>query len=350
MASTNSSAPPTNPYGDVAAALGLTLTSHASGALSLGGAIDGQPVFAQRRAASGAVVVFAALLPELDLGLRVVPAGMAEGLRDLLGAVDVVVGVPALDTAYAVRADEPERAQALLGGAVAEAIVACSPLELTVRDGGVEARLIREAAERDPTPLGDVIAAVAAVARSIDLARQALAPAAPLAHLADAWAEFARERALTATIGAPMSLRGTLHDATVCVASKRLGSGVHEVEVGVLFEHALDFHLQIGPEREGVTTWFEPEDVTLDDPAFDARFDVRTDDAERARALLDVNVRAMLIELATGPRLSVTSRGIFVTDDALHFAPRTIPMTVDLIAGLARDLSRRARLTGAPGL
>jgi len=162
---------------------------------------------------------------------------------------------------------------------------------------------------------------------------------------------FARERGLTAHVDAPMSMSGPLHDARVCVASKRVRKDAHEVEVGVLFERPLEFQLQIGPERDGVGTWFEPEDVTLGDAAFDQRFDVRTDDAVRARALLDVNVRATLIELATGPRLSMTSYGIFVTDDAQHFAPATIPMTVDLIAGLARDVVRLPEAppaTGAP--
>jgi hypothetical protein len=332
------------PYDAVASRLGLAVLPHASGALSLGGAIEGQPVFVQRAAASGAVVVFAELAPELDLGLRVAPSGLAEGLRDLLGAVDAEVGDAAFDAAYAVRADEPERASALLGGPVVEAMLACAPLTATVRDGGVEARLTREVVETgDGESLVHAVAAVTAVARAIDVARRSVQPAAPLARLAGAWLEFASERGLTAVLGAPMLLHGTLHDAKVRVASKRLRRDVHEVEVGVLFEQPLDFHLEVGPGREGVSTWFEPEDVSFEDKHFDERFDVRTDDAERARALLDVNVRATLIELATGPRLSVTSHGIFVTDDALHFAPRTVPMTVELIAGLARDIHRKAR-------
>ena len=110
----------------------------------------------------------------------------------------------------------------------------------------------------------------------------------------------------------------------------------------MLFARPLDFHLQIGPEREGMSTWFQPEDVTLEDKVFDERFDVRTDDAARAKALLDVNVRATLIELANGPRLSVTSHGIFVSDEPTHFSARTMAMTVELVAGLARDMSAAA--------
>lgn len=331
------------PYETIAQTLGLVFLPHRSGAISLRGTVDGQAISVQRAAASGSVVVHAALLPELDLGLRVVPAGMAEGLKDLFGAVDVEVGVAPFDAAYVVRADEPERARALLAGAGGEAIAACAPLALAVGDASVEARLTREAVEAgDGGVLGSAITAVASIARLLDAARTAVPPAAPLAHLVDAWTSFARERGLTAQVDAPMSMRGPLHGARVCVASKRVRKDAHEIEVGVLFERPLDFDLQIGPEREGMATWFEPEDVTFDDTAFDQRFDVRTDDAERARALLDVNVRATLIALATGPRLSMTSYGIFVTDDAHHFAPNTIPITVDLIAGLARDVAARA--------
>lgn len=341
---------PQHPYAVVAQTLGMVIMPHRSGSLSLRGTVDGQAMSVQRPAGSGPVVVHAALLPALDLGLRVAPAGMADGLKDLLGAVDIDVGVPGFDAAYAVRADEPDRARLLLAGAAAEAIAACAPLAITMRDGSVEARLTREEVEAgDGAVLAGAITTVAAIARIVDAARTAVPPAAPLAHLADAWTAFARERGLTAHVDAPMSLCGPLHDARVCVASKRVRKDVHEVEVGVLFERPLDFQLQIGPERDGVATWFEPEDVTLGDTAFDQRFDVRTDDAERARALLDVNVRATLIELATGPRLSMTSYGIFVTDDALHFAPATIPMTVDLVAGLARDVVRLAESAAVQG-
>ena len=136
--------------------------------------------------------------------------------------------MPDFDAAYAVRADEPERARALLAGAVVEAIVACASLTPTVRDGGVEARLVRETIDGgDGASLGRAILAVAGVARAIEAARRSVPPAAPVAHLAEAWAELARERGLTAIGGAPLGLRGSLHDATVQVASKRMSRGVH---------------------------------------------------------------------------------------------------------------------------
>jgi hypothetical protein len=344
-------------YYAVATRLGLSI--HPPGgrlelftaAVTLDGAIDGQRVRVRRTIGKMPTLKIAAdLSPPLDLGLHLTPQTVTQRMRrHLRGAEYVEVGFQEIDEAFAIRADESERARALLGAAeLREALLSHEGHGLTVTDAEVELDLDL-AVGNGEAELERFMRAAAALARGFDAARRSPAPARVLAPSVDAWRAFAAERGLSVCLGAPMWLYGDLAGVRAWVSTRRKERDVHEVEVTVHLDQPLDFALDITPARGGIFGWFAGQDIQLGEPAFDAAFTVKTDAPERARAVLDRGLQSALLAMSRGRQLVLSSRAVAVRDDAADFSPGDVPALVEALADAARQMSRNARLPPQQG-
>jgi hypothetical protein len=316
----------------------------------LSGAIDGQAVRARRTIGKAAtLVVVAELHPPLDLGLQVVARSVLETMKEWLGAEDVEVGLAGFDEPFAVRADEAERARALFGHEpLREALAAHASSLMTVTDAAVQLDLDVTFGNSDAR-LERFIQLAAILARQFDGARRAPEPARALVPSLEAWRAFAAERGLETCFGAPIWMHGELGGVEATVATRRKARDVHEIEVSVRLEQPLDFALDIVPARSGIAGWFAGQDVEIGDPAFDAAFLVKTDAVERARAVLDPELRAAILAMAQGRAFVLGAHALAVRDDAARFAPDDVPALVESLADAARRLSRNARLPPPQG-
>lgn len=345
-------------YRELAHAFGLTMRPWdvplTANEVRLDGVVLGQRVSLRRWIGKHPRVTFRApLLPALDLGLVIRRAGVVASVQELLGAVDVEVGDAAFDASFAVRADEPDRARALLGGALrAElGVVADDPIE--VRDDEVVLDLpldtwrnVFRSPDRDVAWLVERTRRVASIAAAIDQARAATPPATHLTPLVPALAAVAHRRGLTLAADAPARVFGVIGGAEVWVATRRKARGASELEVAARIPTPVDVHLVVSTARTGVGTWLLGADVAVGDAAFDAAFDVRTDDRERLLALLDPPARAALVELGRGRRLELDRWGIRVVSEATEVDPTTLPLLVERLAELAVGLGRGAPAAG----
>ena len=212
------------PYRELAATFGLTMrpwdVPMTANEIRLDGVVLGQRVSLRRWIGKHPHVTFrASLLPALDLGLVVRRAGVVAAVQELLGAVDVEVGDRRFDASFAVRADEPERARALLGSAVRDELVAVEDDPIQVGDGEVVLELALDSLtwkhgfrspDRDTSWLVERTRRVAAVAAALDRSRAATPPAGHLTPLVPALAAIAAQRGLTLAADAPARVFGVI--------------------------------------------------------------------------------------------------------------------------------------------
>lgn len=345
------------PYYDVARRFGWTIEPKDAPGLftrkiRAAGMIEGRPLSVVRTIGDGAsVTIEAPFDPPLDLGLSVTPSGLVASVHELFGAVDVEVGDAAFDAAYAIRADEPARATALLSSGVTVELMRLGRA-LELRDGGLTARAAVHALPdiaRDAGMLGEWMLMVARGANVIDRARWTIPPAAEIAPLLEPWRELCRARGLTLACGAPTIMRGRLGTTEIWVRSYREEKR-HDLEIGVAFEAPLGFSLDVVNARGGLAALFDSGiDTVVGDAAFDAAFRVSTSDKARAVAVLDAETRARMLDLAKGRRLTLHGRGLTVSDRATDFAPHDVPALVEQMAEVVTALSKNARLGATQG-
>jgi len=117
------------------------------------------------------------------------------------------------------------------------------------------------------------------------------------------------------------------------------------------FPLALGLGLDLRPQRSGLSSLFVAADLELGDPSFDAAFEVRGNDAESVRRLLDEPLRRALFELRERGSLRLDDRGLRLELTGV-VDPRDVVPTLrelrDVAAGIVERVGRaRSAVRGA---
>lgn len=345
------------PYYEAARVNGLTVVPAEgpgvfTAEIRVSGWMGGRPVFVERRIGRNPTAVFrAGLRPSLDLGLRLAPSGIISALTTLVGSVDIEVGDPAFDDAFAVRGDEPDRVKALLSPRLRAALMTCakSPLavddhELTLHYG---AGVFGIADDFDT--INRSLKSLVALGAEIDAARAAVPPAAAVAPLAAQLAGYARERNLSCAFDTPSRLIGKVGDLSLWITARRRKKNATDLEITLQFEQPLDFTFGITTARTGFDAWLTGQDVQVGDAEVDRAFDIRTEQPERLVALLDERARRSLLDLGRGRVLQVDRTGLRLVDDARDFDPVALPALIEQAADMLKTMARATRVADAGG-
>lgn len=333
---------PYEPYQELAKRLGLGIYPANAAAdmtyeLTLRGMVRGHPVSMVRNRNRGDwLSVEVRLQPAMDLGLRFSPSGVVESVKDWFGAVDIQIGVPTLDSAFAIRGDEPERIRALFQGALQSAVEPWRWRGLTIRDDMV--RTFETQFEDDALDLELRLGSVVELAERIEVARWTVPPAAPLLAIAQRWDAFASEHGLQLSVGSPMCMTGALGSTQIRVSARRRAKDKFNIELWVYFDKPLDCRLFVGTRQRPNTT--------LGDPEFDDAFGVWTDEPDKVARILDREVRLALVANCHGRELNIQSHGLMMVDDSADFTPDSVLSILSALSDLAGRMSRNARLSG----
>lgn len=122
-------------YHELAARLGLAMTPVDPGimtfAIDLRGELEGRPVHIRRHVGRGGyALIRAPFRPPLGIGLEIVRASLLDRVGELVGLHDLEIGDPDFDRAFRVKAQAPERVQALLRADVRRALLALGDARL----------------------------------------------------------------------------------------------------------------------------------------------------------------------------------------------------------------------------
>ncbi len=300
-----------------------------------------QPMFVAR----------AMIVPELDLGLRVRAETAGDALLDWVASAsktDIETGDPRFDVPYRVAAFEAERARALLDPEIRAAALRL-PVDASLE---LDDRLVRLAvpAELAEERLSWVLQTATWFAKALgEAARQV--PAAPMVR-----PHLAAYRAAAEVLGlelseTPAALRGWLEGVEVCVQLARRSATEAASILWAPFPLALGLGLDLRPQRSGLSSLFVAADLELGDPSFDAAFEVRGNDAESVRRLLDEPLRRALFELRERGSLRLDDRGLRLELTGV-VDPRDVVPTLrelrDVAAGIVERVGRaRSAVRGA---
>lgn len=189
-----------------------------------------------------------------------------------------------------------------------------------------------------------VVAAGVAVVAWLYLRHRAAHTVTPEAPYVAAWRAYAAARGYTLTVEATTrnthlgaQLQGTLDAVSFAVDTFVLRRNDRVVGFTRVKSRAAEptrFSFDLSPRTATGTLLshlFDATDPTLGDPAFDARFVLRTDDRDGALALLDAPARAALVALAPSAQLSwldgdatLTWTGFETNPDVLDAACRAV--------------------------
>jgi len=268
-----------------------------------------------------AVEVRSVFAPRLDVGLRVV--------REQIDPYQPL----------SVDADEPERAQTLLGDALREAL---SPrfLGAVLTDEEVVVRAVDPYQELFGDARSETLIRMfrwtEELASLVQTSRQVVPVATPLRSHESAWVGFADREGL-AVLRCPLSLFGLLGGVSVSLTAVRCRALAYDFELQVGFEAPLPFAFEIRPtkSRDRVADWFGAGDPKVGHPAFDAAFELRFHDEAWMRRLLCEKSVDHLLDLSRRGALTVNQRGISV-----RFPDGTDPESLLRDMDKARDVSR----------
>lgn len=322
-------------------------------AIRTGGRVAGRPVsILETGGKTPALHVSAPLDPPLDLGLTVARAtSLVEVVRGWLGAVDVTVGDPAFDGAFAVRADAADRARALLDPGIRAAMLGFGAWDVVVRDEDVTAVAWAFEVDRreDPAELPGVAHAVASLASRVDAARDRVPPPADAGHLVPGLLAFAEAHGLVRDGLTPLRLRGVVDGIGAWIGTSRVARGDSSVSLGARLAEPLPFWFRARTRARGFGASLWARDRPIGDDAFDDAFDVEVgdDDVERLRAALDGEARAALTGLTDGRVVDVGPAGIAVHDGARDFDASSAIATLHAVVDVVRRVGRPSAAAGA---
>ncbi|HSN98447.1 MAG TPA: hypothetical protein VLS89_09115 [Candidatus Nanopelagicales bacterium] len=331
-------------WGAVASELGLTA---ADGAVH--GLLEGQQVHLrlERRGVSGGETVHTVasgiLSLPLDLGLDVGPeAPWDDLLAGGQGGDPVRTGDPAFDMGFQIRADEPNRARALLTPALRDTLRRCGDL-VRLTDLGVS--LSHRGACLDPAWIRWALRNAANVATLVDNARRRVPLATPLAGHRPGWRQLAAELGLNST-RAPLGVWGAFEGSPICAYAARTGPLAYGLEVAVRFERPLGVDLRIKPAGaiDALCAMLGGDDRRVGDPAFDRVFSVRCARSDRLPGVLDAEARERLLELSRrAGAVRVLDEGVSVRAPVLPAEPQAVLELVAQIRDAVARLERNAR-------
>jgi hypothetical protein len=273
----------------------LGLTHDKQGVLGLPfvhGELEGQHV----RCSWGdrATRVDALLEPGLDLGLDV--QGRNFVLVPTFGR-KIVLGDSNWDDELSATADEPQRAAVLFAGDARGSV-----LKLNAQSWGFEIKdhhVTAFAQQYDVDGLVHAFQQVARVASQMDAARKAVPPASGLTQHAAALRAFGRKHQLGVE-ETPLHVWGQFKGVRLEARFVRTGKDTFDLQAGASpVEATLGSGLLVRRETamDRARTFFGGQDLRTGDKVFDPAFLVQAQEAERALAALDGDVRALLLEL-----------------------------------------------------
>ncbi len=285
----------------VAVQLGLHLVGRRLGAFEVTGSLSGFPVRALIPALPSqgiAVEVRSPFAPRLDLGLRVV--------REQIDPYQPL----------SVDADEPDRAQAFLGDTLRQAL---SPrfLGAVLTDEEVLVRAVDPYRELFGDARSETLIRMfrwtEELASLVQISRQAVPVASPLAPYEQAWVGLADRESLTVE-RCPLSIFGLLGGAAVSLTAIRCRPLAYEFALRVDFEAPLPFAFEIRPAklRNRVADWFGAGDPKVGNAAFDEAFELRFHDEASLRRLLCEQSVETLLDLSRRGEVTVNEGGLKV--------------------------------------
>ncbi len=291
-------------YKGLGARLGLALEPPDPGvttfSFTVSGRLDGRPIHVTRICGSGAVTVTKCpLASPLDLGLKLSRAGVIASVGELLGAVDISLGISGFDEAFAIRGDEPDRVRALVGRDVRGAMMEATSATLTVDD--TEVAMHTRSEGEDEWSIERAMRQAIAIANAIDEAAKSVPPASAFrAHHAEL-VTLGERRALRVT-ATPFTLDGSIGHTRLRLYGRRTSAKEHTLLLTAETKKPLGVELSVMSRRSflGRLLHAAPQGpVDTGDEAFENAFEARAKDAEAARRALGANVRGRLLELAS---------------------------------------------------
>jgi len=230
--------------------------------------------------------------PSLDLGL----GGGSLGTEPV-PAGHFTVADPRLQDRLWLRADEPERARALLVMRVRDGL-----FDLLDRRGALrlddDGMVVEGMAGEEVEFFSAVVPALAGLAASLDEARAGVPPPQALAGQHGPCVTLARERGL-GVWETPLRLQGRLGALSLSASTSRIALRSHAFHLFLGFDEPLGLGLGVEPSGllDSLASLATGTDTRLGDPAFDRAFVVRGRDPERIRRVLPPEVRAPLVAI-----------------------------------------------------
>jgi hypothetical protein len=285
--------------------------------------------------------------PPLDLGLHVRSLGFVN--LPSLGS-RVLLGDPNWDEEVIATADEAARAAVLFASDARRAVLGLNAisahLELT------DESVVTQVTTPDPEAVIQSLTHVARVAARVAAERRSVPVAAALRAHEAALRAFAADHGLLLR-ETPLELRGERDRVALEVGYLRTGRSEFEVEVRATpLEATEGFGLLVHRESalDRVRTFLGGQDISTGDPGFDPAYLVRAEDAGRARAALDGDVRALLMDLAArfetvsllGAALTARTAVKRVRPDELRMLLEAACTVSDRVARAAAGVTRGA--------
>lgn len=288
------------------------------------GTLGGTPIRALVPALPGpgiAVEVHAPLAPRLDLGLRV--------LRDQIDPYRPL----------SVEADEPVRAEALLGDTLRRAL---SPrfLKALLTDEEIVVSAVDPYQELFGDARKDTLIRMfrwtEELASLVQISRKSVPVAVPLQPYEKPWVEFSDREGLTLE-PCPLSIFGLFGGAAVSLTAIRHRTLAYEFELRVDFEAPLPFTFEVRPSklRDRVAEWIGAGDPKVGSAAFDEAFELRFHEEASVRRLLCDRAVEQLLDLSRRGEVTLNERRL-----TMRFPEGADPDVLlrDLVK--ARDVSR----------
>jgi hypothetical protein len=297
-------------------------------------------------------IVAAPLVPRLDLGLTVEPQHVTDGLRGLVGLRDIRTGDADFDDEFLIGGDEAARVLPMLPSDIRHELQTLRRQgdEYALHDGGIE--IMRLGAADDRRWLMQSLERAARIARRMDEIATSLAPAAPLAAAAGAWAAYARQAELSFA-SAPLSISGRMHGLEVRAIAIRSGKGRYQIEAEVAFQQPL----HLGLEARGaslvdrVRASIAAAERRVGDADFDDAFRLRSTAPDAPlTALLDAAVRRKLLALLHRfDSLRVCDRGVAIRIAHSDLEPDAMAPLLAELHEVAAAMSHNARVRDRSG-
>jgi hypothetical protein len=299
--------------------LGLEVVGSTLGSLQpffeMVGTLGGIPIRALIPALPGAgipVEVRTPLAPRLDLGLRVV--------RDQIDPYRPL----------SVEADEPVRAEALLGDRWAKTEKGGVRTNATLRQALsprflkallTDEEIVVSAVDPYHELFGDarkdtlirMFRWTEELASLVQTSRQSVPVPAPLQPYEKAWMTFSDREGLTLET-CPLSIFGLMGGASVNLTAIRRRTLGYDFELRVSFEAPLPFTFEIRPSklRDRVAEWFGAGDSKVDNAAFDEAFELRFREEGNLPRLLCGRAIEILLDLSGRGEVTLNERGMKV--------------------------------------
>lgn len=276
--------------------------------------------------------------PPLDLGLSTANRKLGRLIE-----VEGVTGNPEIDAEIDVDGDDHARVRALFRGPLEEVVLRLyrSALELQIHDDGVLITQHTGFEVADATWLSRALQGVAEVMSALEEARRSLPVAAELVQHQAAAAAIARAHGLAQSTS-PLLISGPIDGRPFHLGARRVGARKYRLFARSGLETPLGVGLAVRRQTllDDVRTLLGGQDIIVGDEAFDRRFLIRGERADRVPVLLDRRTRGHLLSLDERfGAVAVDDHGITVDPIPLDFQLDEMVILVELVTEAAGYLA-----------